>query len=402
MKELRDFFMEDWLEQNRFSAKYNLGESGGRAKSISEILLQSGLAKSAAQKEFLDIVLHDSPNWGRTDLRECVSLFHSHSTLSNVLITTGTSEALFLLFHVLKPRTMALAVPAFQLLYEIPEALDTKIIHLPIYWDHLGCPYVDKLEWIQILQSTKPECLLINNPHNPSGLVFENEFLEELKVLVRSWGATVIGDEHYRFLASNTDAVGYTLYDGKPNTFVTGSFIKCVGTPGLRIGWCVGDEKVLSLMQNEKNYTTHTVSPIIEWIAYEVLKNLNSDLFVNIKKEWMANKKILQNCLSQSSSLIGISPEGGLVTSIGFKHIETMHKTMQCIEILKKNGIFVLPLSSMEVGSYAFQKDLIQNKDSFSGINHGFGFRLGLGIDSSELSESVSVLAKVCDAFSSM
>ena len=99
MKPLRKFFMEDDLEQNRFSAKYTLGESGGRVRTVSELLLQSGLDMQNIQEIFLNTKLCDSPNWGRDDLRQIISAMHPGSNKDNVLITTGTSEALFLLFR---------------------------------------------------------------------------------------------------------------------------------------------------------------------------------------------------------------------------------------------------------------------------------------------------------------
>lgn len=389
MQNLRSFFMESFLEENRFQARFNLGESGGKARTAGEILTKSSLSPAEISEKFLNIKLNDSPNWGRWDLREIVASFHPGAKSENVLITTGTSEALFLLFHVLKPKKLALAIPGFQLLYEIPQALGAEVVPLPVYWNEIGTPFIDENQWIDILNQEKPDCILINNPHNPSGLILSDNFLEAIKNLAKKWGAYVIGDEHYRFLASETDTLGSTIYEDSPFTFVTGSFIKCFGVPGLRIGWCVGDSKILSLMQNEKNYTTHTVSPITEWISYEVLKNTQSMLFQEIKQEWIYNKNCLNEFLQSSQHIYGVKPQGGLVTSLGFKNTNSMLESMKYIELLKQNGIFVLPLSAMEVGSFDFQKSLQYGSKKLSNINVGYGFRLGLGIATSDLKNAL-------------
>lgn len=377
---IRPFFMESWLEENRFCTKYNLGESGGRARTVQEVFTQSNAHPENVFKQFFDIKLNDSPNWGRRDLREIVASFHPGASVDNVLITTGTSEALFLLFHVLKPKTLALALPGFQLLYEIPESFGADIVPLPIYWDLDGKPFIDQTEWLDILNKQQPECVLINNPHNPSGLILDAVFLDIIKNLVKSWNGYLIGDEHYRFLASETELLGHTLYENNHHTFVTGSFIKCFGVPGLRIGWCIGNAETLSLMQNEKNYTTHTVSPITEWIAYEILKNTQTPLFVTMKTEWIANKKFLSDFLSSSKTIYGVAPQGGLVTSLGFRDMRSLEDTMIHISKLNKMGIFVLPLSAMEVGKFEFPKFHTEEKKHLSDINQGFGFRCGLGI----------------------
>lgn len=382
MKPLRNFFMEDYLENFRFQSEFNLGESGGWPRTTQELLLSSGLQQEKACDIFLNTKLFDSPNRGRADLRELVSKMHPGSTEDNILITTGTSEALFLLFRYLKPKSVALALPAFQLLYELPLALDAKIIPLPIRWNEQGAPFVDEEEWISTIENQRPSCLLINNPHNPSGLVLSPAFLERLSQTAEKIKCTLVGDEHYRFLSDASQTLGSTVYKNNGTTFVTGSFIKCLGSPGLRIGWCVGPKEALDHMQNEKNYTTHTVNPFSEWISFEVLKNLESDLFQTMKKEWIQNKNTLESFLKNSNFIYGVVPEGGLVTSLGIRNTDS-HSNLDSFDVsLLKKGVFVLPLSSMEFGKFEFQKSL-------AGINKGYGFRLGLGMKTEKFKDAL-------------
>jgi aspartate/methionine/tyrosine aminotransferase len=335
-------------------------------------------------------MLNDSPNWGRDDLRKIISDMHEETSIHNVLITTGTSEALFLLFRYLNPKSIALAMPAFQLLYEIPMALNAKIIPLPVYWNKSGAPYIEEDEWLKIIKTQKPECILINNPHNPSGLVFEDHFLKKIQTLSEEIKCNLIGDEHYRFLSHETNTLGNSLFKNNNRTFITGSFIKCFGVPGLRIGWCVGPHKALSHIQNEKNYTTHTVNPITEWISYEVLKNFNSNLFKNIKEEWLQNKAYLTKFLENSDKFIGISPQGGLVTSIGFKFARNKLETLEQIYQLNNKGVFVLPLHTMEFGSFGYENSTTNEK--LSPINEGHGFRLGLGCSTEKFKEALQIM----------
>jgi aspartate/methionine/tyrosine aminotransferase len=389
MKALRTFFMEDWLESFRFNSKYNLGESGGRPRIVKDLLTKSGLTKEEAIETFLHMKLCDSPNRGRDDLRKLIAEFHPGASIDNVLITTGTSEALFLLFRHLNPKKVALALPAFQLLYELPQAIDAKIIPLPVRYLENGKPFIDEKEWLETIKRQKPDCLLINNPHNPSGLILNKEFIISLSLLANELGCYLIGDEHYRFLSSATETLGDTLYQNNENTFITGSFIKCFGAPGLRIGWCVGSKKALDSMQNEKNYTTHTVNPITEWIAYDILKNPRSELFYSVKNEWLENKYLLNQFLSHSQTVYGVSPNGGLVTTLGFQQAKTLSDAQYLSEKLLNNGIFTLPLSSMEFGSLNFQNERFYKDLKLSNINKGYGFRLGMGIEPAQFQKAL-------------
>lgn len=397
MKPLRTFFMEDWLETFRFKSQYNLGESGGRPRTVKQLLNYSGFAENEAYSEIMDMSLQDSPNRGRNDLRQIIANMHPGASVENVLITTGTSEALFLLFRYLKPKKVALPLPAFQLLYEIPKAMDASIVCLPIRYHSDGQPFADLEEWLQILEAEQPDCILINNPHNPTGLIFPDQFLAKIVAYVNSKNCYLIGDEHYRFLStsSETEFLGRTIYQNNSKIFITGSFIKCFGTPGLRIGWCIGPLEALNSMQNEKNYTTHTVNPFSEWLAYKVLSNPQSELFYTAQKEWLENKKILTQFLASSKTLYGTEPQGGLVTILGFKNVNTVEDLTLKIDQLLNKGIFILPLSSMEMGIFSFQKEKFYKTDELALINRGFGFRLGLGIQPSKFQEALSKMEQI-------
>jgi N-succinyldiaminopimelate aminotransferase len=370
MELLRSFFMEDYLEGSRFTARYNLGESGGRPTTVGELLTGSGVSVEQASATFLSTLLRDSPNWGRADLRDLVAAMHPGASRDNVLITTGTSEALLLLFRQLRPRKVALAWPSFQLLYELPMQQGSEIVRLPMRWDSRGVPSVEGDAWLAVLERESPDVLVVNNPHNPSGLVLDAELLERLARWAERSGATLIGDEHYRFLSSESEVLGATVYRPGSRTFVTGSFIKCLGCPGLRIGWCVGDTEMLGRMQNEKNYTTHTVNPVTEWIAYEVLKDLGSPALSRAREDWLRNRRILSDFLERSRGVYGVAPQGGLVTCIGVRGAASPREFEARMQALGEAGVFVLPLSAMEHG----------DPGGAHPLERGFGFRLGLGM----------------------
>ncbi|WP_257454368.1 pyridoxal phosphate-dependent aminotransferase [Archangium lipolyticum] len=385
MEPLRSFFMEDYLEGSRFTARYNLGESGARPRTVGELLAGSGVGPQQAADTFLSTLLRDSPNWGRADLRDLVAAMHPGATRDNVLITTGTSEALLLLFRQLRPKKVALAWPAFQLLYELPMQQGAEIVRLPLRWDERGVPSVDADAWLERLERERPDVVIINNPHNPSGLVLEPELLERVSRWTERSGATLVGDEHYRFLSSETEVLGSTVYRAGTRSFVTGSFIKCLGCPGLRIGWCVGDTAMLAGMQNEKNYTTHTVNPVTEWISYEVLKDLHSPALRQAREECLSNRRILAAFLERSRGVYGVAPTGGLVTCIGVRGVAGPKELEAKFQALGEAGVFVLPLSSMEHGDPAGTHPL----------ERGHGFRLGLGMHPERFPEALEAIERV-------
>lgn len=382
---LRTFFMEDHLEAGRFRARFNLGESGSRPVTLGELLRGTGLSDAAAADQLLGLSLRDSPNWGRDDLRGLIAQLHPGSTVDDVLVTTGSSEALYLLFHQLRPRRTALAMPAFQLLYEVPRSVGSEILALPVRWDGGNRPFIDEREWLRVLEAGRPDCVVINHPHNPSGLVLPATFLAELVDRALALGATVVGDEHYRFLASEADWLGPTVYRPGAAVFATGSFIKCVGCPGLRIGWCVGPRAMLAAMQSYKNYTTHTVNPVSEWVALRLLADLGAPIWEDHRQNWRANRDVLGRFLQRSRRFAGAAPSGGLVTTVAWR--EPGDPAPARLDALARAGVFVLPIAAMEADTLPHLAD--------TPLGRGLGFRLGLGAPSHSFAQALDHMEQV-------
>lgn len=374
---LSEFLMEDWLETHRFRARFNAGESGHRSQSLASFLagLQPDFSFSLSEA-LAEVMLCDAPNMGIDELRVAVASYHPGSLPENVLITTGTSEAILLLLRQLKPKKVAVIAPAFQLLTEIPQSLGAQILPLLVHWDEHGIPIADLTHWCELLISEKPDVFILNHPHNPSGLVFGDFEMDLLLEAAESVGCVVVGDEHYRFLSGLELPVGKTIYE--PGRFVTGSFIKCAGTPGLRIGWCVGDTKTLRAMQSEKNYLTHTVNPLSQRLALWFLQSLesNNSFFAPLHHEWLLNKEIFENWIKSQESWFGVAPSGGLVSCIFSNHPGSEREIFLA---LRKNDIFLLPLSS-------FSKSFLFSS-RFSA-----GFRLGFGLLPSNFQHMTSVM----------
>lgn len=397
MERLRTFLMEDALEESRFTARYNLAESGSRPATVAELLLGVGLSCDEVSRAFLATALRDSPNWGREDLRARVAALHPGSTIEQILITTGTSEALFLLFRALRPRKTALVWPAFQLLYEVPASLGSAIVRLPVRWTAAGAPFFDLAEWLAILDRTRPDCVVLNFPHNPSGMMPEIGVIDALVERALAVGAVVVGDEHYRFLASDTAPLGPTVFRPSPRVFVTGSYIKCLGCPGLRIGWCVGaDTRVLHMMQSEKNYVTHTVNPIAEWISLELLGDITAPVWAEHRRMWRDNRAALTSALGRSTALRGVAPEGGLVTCVGLAGARSHGDVAELLAAIKAAGVAVLPLDLMELQADASPPRGRGHGGEPSAIDRGWGFRMGLGAEPAQFHRALATLERVC------
>ncbi len=329
----RDFFIEDRLEKYRLTAGCNLGESGLRNYTVRELF-----NKLEIQFETIKCIsLADSPNRGREDLRVEIANLYENISPEQVLITTGTSEALYILFNLLieKNDIVSLLTPAFQALYEIPLMLGAKIQAVEVL-DYL--PF-DKLF------SDNVKLAILNHPHNPTGIGLGQEEIDTLKKSLPKFGGYTLFDEHYRFLDYKNDLSfsGAGLTD---KCFATGSITKCFGVTGLRIGWLIGDAARLEKARSFKDYLTHTVNPISEFLALEILRK-RKKLILPIKNNISENIQTLSDNVSLLSGIESFrAPDGGLVSFVKLK--EGIISENYADLLLEQCDIFVLPGSNFE------------------------------------------------------
>ena len=185
-------------------------------------------------------------NAGYEDVRETIAqhLNKLHGTefnKGNILMTVGAASALNVaLKTILNPGEEVVVFAPYFLEYNwYIKNYDGVVV--PCQTDENFMPDMDRLE---ACITEKTRAVLINSPHNPTGVVYSEETIrgiaEVLDSKQKELGRTIflIADEPYRELAYDGVKVPYVTkyYD---NTFVVYSYSKSLSLPGERIGYLV-------------------------------------------------------------------------------------------------------------------------------------------------------------------
>ena len=207
-----------------------------------------------------------APMQGDIQLRERISekIEKSHLRKYNpnteITITAGATQAIFtaIAATIQKGDEVLVFAPAYDC-YETAIQLFggiTKIIQLkpPFYspnWDRV-------LEVI----SPKTKMIIINSPHNPSGMLLSQKDLFHLQDIAEKNELFVISDEVYEHIifdgeihqsASRFDALS-------KRTFITASFGKTFHNTGWKIGYCVAPESLMREFQKVHQYNVFCVN----------------------------------------------------------------------------------------------------------------------------------------------
>ena len=183
------------------------------------------------------------PTAGIPELRAALATFHG-ATPEEVLVTTGSEEAIFALLHAWTGPgdKVLMSDPGFVAYRSIATLAGAETITYPL--DATSRFRLDADAVIARLNEPGLKAVILNHPCNPTGGGADADSLRRVAEACQTRGLLLISDEVYRDL--HFSAPNPSLRDVSRYGVITSSVSKGWGGPGLRVGWMVGDAAWLS------------------------------------------------------------------------------------------------------------------------------------------------------------
>ncbi len=179
---------------------------------------------------------------------------HHGLSPSQVLMSSGTTESIYLIAQTWAGQRTTIVTPAFA------EYEDATRLH----GHQLSFLAWEKLEFDQPLEA---DLVFICNPNNPTGSVlFEPELV---KMLARNPGTVFVLDEAFIEFTTSI-ATALPLLARFENLLVMRSMTKAYAIPGLRLGYVVASEKLVArLIQGKAPWTVNALSAAAGHFIFE-------------------------------------------------------------------------------------------------------------------------------------
>jgi aspartate/methionine/tyrosine aminotransferase len=271
---IETFLLERWMTRHETHVRYDIAESGILPLSTNDLLaFEADADRDATRQRLLDIPLGYSEARGTEALRAQLAATYRRGDPDHILVTTGAIEANFLLFNQLLDAGdhMIAPFPAYQQLYSVPTAIGCDVS----LW-HVGpeTNYQYDVDALEKLVRPNTRVIIVNTPHNPTGAMLSPADAKRVYDLAESVGATVIGDEAYRWLAvPGGDPFAEPMFDLGPRGVSVGTLSKPFGLPGLRIGWIAGPPDLIQACWGLRDYITLSPGKLNDAIAQLGMKH---------------------------------------------------------------------------------------------------------------------------------
>lgn len=127
----------------------------------------------------------------------------------------------------------------------------------------------------------KTKALILNNPSNPTGMMYTKEELAAIAAVCIKRDIYVIADEIYYSLVY--DGAKFTSFaslgeEVKERTILVNGVSKSYAMTGWRIGYAATNEKLAKVMANYLSHSTGNPSSIAQWAAVDALAGEQSDI----------------------------------------------------------------------------------------------------------------------------
>ena len=333
--------LEEWFDDYQYEIRYDIGESAVKYLTFGQLGLN------------LDhLPLRYGYHRGRPDLREALAEQYRPLTAQNVIVTSGGSEAIFLVTAALfKPGDHAIVEhPNYPSLYEIPRSFNCEVSFLRLTFENQFQPDLAELDR---LVTPKTRLVTLTHPNNPTGAMISRATLEALIRWVEARGLYLLFDETYREMGfENMLPPAATL---SPRVISLSSMSKCYGLPGIRIGWLVTqDQALLDSLLNIREQVTITNNALGEEIAVQVLRQKEQYL-QRARASILANRAIVTEWMRQQQDFEWVFPAAGVVSLprlAAHVRVEPEQVYRRLAEVYKT---FVIPGRCFEVDNRHFR-----------------------------------------------
>ncbi|MDE6915053.1 MAG: PLP-dependent aminotransferase family protein, partial [Lachnospiraceae bacterium] len=254
---------------------------------------------------------------GLPELRQYIAdrynrIFHLNLTIDNILITTGSQQALDLIGKVLLDKGDGVIVEKPTYL----AAIQAFSMHQPVFYPvELTRDGMNPDQLQKALQNPVKFIYTIPDFQNPTGLTYSAENRKSIYEILKDHGVVLIEDDPYGELRFDGERLPYIGAGKLPNSILLGTFSKTV-TPGMRTGFIISENKellkYLSIAKEASDLHTNVFSQYLIW---DYLKNNDLDMHIaKIKALYKKQAQTMMDAMEQyfPPAVTYTKPHGGM------------------------------------------------------------------------------------------
>jgi len=259
---------------------------------------------------------------------------------TEVLITAGATEAIAAaLLAVLEPGDEVIAFEPYYDSYAggIAMAGATRVpltLKAPDFR-----PDLDKL---RDLVTEKTRLLLVNSPHNPTGMVLTRAEAQAIAGIAIENDLLVVTDEVYEHLVYDREHVPLASLDGmRERTVSVSSAGKAFSFTGWKVGWVTGTPEIVNAVRTTKQFLTFVTSGPFQYAVADALA-LPDAYFATLASDLKKKRDFLAEGLASIGFEV-YQPDGTYFITTDIAPLGEQDGIEFCLNLPERAGVVAIP-----------------------------------------------------------
>lgn len=290
----------------------------------------------------------DIVNYPDPESRVLRNALSSHLGISSesIMVGNGAGDLIFTIVQALKPKKVAIPIPAFSEYERAARSVGADVSYIPIGpegWEKFNqtegksenpkdWSWVDQ-QWREFLQGC--DLLFLCSPHNPTGSLLSKDLFERILRLTKELGCRILFDESFLdFLPNELRLSTRSYLESNEHLIILYSLTKFYSLPGLRLGTVFANQSLIASFDQYRDPWSVNVLAQHAGIAA-----LEDSKFPDDVREKLRESRSL---FYEEFSLCGFSNLRLWPTTVNFALIEVLnHTSEELIQHLGGQGILV-------------------------------------------------------------
>ncbi len=240
----------------------------------------------------------------------------------NVMASGGAKQAIMSALH-------AIVNPQEEVIYPTPYWVSypemVKLVGgVPVAVSPEDGGFIPRIQDIEQVTGSYTKAVVINSPNNPSGAIYPAEFIADIVDFCERRSLWLIMDDIYhRLIFDGREPVNCYQFtkDRSDNSklIIINGVSKQYAMTGFRIGWAVGNTRVIEAMTNIQGHETSGPSALLQHAAVGAITGIQS-IVKNMRLTLENNRNVLMEQLRSFDGVIIDEPGGTFYSFPDFSH----------------------------------------------------------------------------------
>ena len=260
-----------------------------------------------------------------------------------VTVTAGGTQAIFTAISAFVQANDEVIIfePAYDCYAPAVKAMGGMVKYMPLN------PPDFAIDWTQVQKLTNgnTRMIIINSPHNPTGMVWNEEDLQQLQKITRNTNILILSDEVYEHLIFDEKKhLSLAKYpELKERSLIVASFGKLFHTTGWKMGYCLAPEALMKEFRKIHQFMVFSVNTPMQHAIAEYLKEKEN--FEDLGILFQEKRDYFRELISGSRFQL-MDCHGSYFQLLSYQDISEETDTDFAARLVKEHGVASIPVSA--------------------------------------------------------